>query len=562
MTKKNITFSRLLFKNIQDFFVRVFSTIPLTLYVIFFIAFFLRVYHLGQLPGGFYVEEMTNTYVGKFILQHGKDLYGNPFPLIYFDKFNDYPPVLPLYLSGIGALIFGVNEFGGRFPVALVGALSVFPLFYITRRIIKSDRSGFVASFILAVAPWHIVLSRTTAEGIVGMFVLLYGLLYLLRAWEEYKRKSMIVAVSLLVLTYFLYPGLRVLVPMLLFIFPVLAWTEKKSIKPWLLAFLFCIGLTVLITLTPWGRARYQQTSLFSSPEIRQQIETRAQVLSNGLGENNVLRARIFHNKVVLYSREFIHQYLLYFSPLYLFYEAGGQFRYYNVPDQGLLYFSVIPLLLFAFVSFGDKAKSPLFLFVVWFLVVSPISSALTVDFPPHVHRSMFLLLPLILIAAKGYDNIIALTNKPKIIGCLFLLAIGIEIIYFWNQYAFHADKQQSILRNYGDKEIVQYIAQEKDKYTRVVAPIYERLPLYYAFYANKFDSSLIGQWKIELRIPKLDNIEFITEACPSKYVKKNGLHESILVIDNGNCDLNVDMSKIHEVKRVDSTLAYRVYEL
>lgn len=150
-------------------------------FVIFLVALFFRVYKLGIIPASFYVEEMTNTYVGKFILMHGKDIYNHWFPLLYFDKFGDYPPVLPLYLSGIGALILGTSEFAGRFPLAFIGALFIFPVYELAYLMFQKRSSALFAACIAAVTPWHIVLSRTTAEGVVGLTVYAYAILWILQ---------------------------------------------------------------------------------------------------------------------------------------------------------------------------------------------------------------------------------------------------------------------------------------------------------------------------------------------------------------------------------------------
>ena len=52
------------------------------LILIILIAAFLRFYKLGQLPFGFHNDEVMNAYVGRFILENGKDLYGNPWPIL------------------------------------------------------------------------------------------------------------------------------------------------------------------------------------------------------------------------------------------------------------------------------------------------------------------------------------------------------------------------------------------------------------------------------------------------------------------------------------------------
>ena len=60
------------------------------LLLIFAIALVLRLYRLGTLPITFHEDELLSGYLGRYILQNGFDLYGNKWPLLYFNKFGDY----------------------------------------------------------------------------------------------------------------------------------------------------------------------------------------------------------------------------------------------------------------------------------------------------------------------------------------------------------------------------------------------------------------------------------------------------------------------------------------
>ena len=139
--------------------------------LILLLAIFLRLYQLGDLPHGLHNDEVANTYATKFILLNGKDIYGNKSPLLFMDKFGDYPPILPMYLSGLGTLIFGNNEFGSRSLIALTGALLVIPVYYLTLLIFKRKESALFSALVVAIAPVHVNLSRLNAEGIVALTI-------------------------------------------------------------------------------------------------------------------------------------------------------------------------------------------------------------------------------------------------------------------------------------------------------------------------------------------------------------------------------------------------------
>src|SRR5205814_9364429 len=93
-------------------------TTLLLLVILFVFGLGLRLYNLGEMPSGFHTDEVISGYVGRFIFANGTDIYGHPWPLLYVDKFGDYPPSLPMYFSGLATYVFGVTVFATRFPVA------------------------------------------------------------------------------------------------------------------------------------------------------------------------------------------------------------------------------------------------------------------------------------------------------------------------------------------------------------------------------------------------------------------------------------------------------------
>ena len=506
------------------------------LLAIFFLALLLRTVNLGDLPHGFFEEEVTNAYVGRFILENGKDLYGNILPLLYFDKFHDYPPVLPMYISGLGTFVFGNTEFAARFPIALIGALTVFPVFGLAQMLLGGG--AYFGAFLLATLPWHVVLSRTGAEGIIGLYVFTLALLWILQ-------KKIRWAMIAFFLTYFLYPSFRLLVP--LTVLP-LSFLQKPR-KTLLIAGVGFFLLTAVISMTVWGRGRFEQTSVFKSQEIWDRVNFLNTYFSNDEGTDRVKLARLFHNKPIGFAREIAKQYMSYFSPTHLFYEAEGQPRYFNVPQQGLLYLTMGLLLLGALIPIGSKKYMG---FIVYLLVIAPIPAVLTIDFVPHAHRAIIMILPLVLIAAYGYKALV----RFRVVLVILLIA---ELIFFWHQYSHHSASYQSILRNDGDKEVTRYVIAHEDEYERIVMPMFARLPVYYAYFTGNYSTLLAGQFRNELKIDRIGKVEFFTDWCPTKYLKPEELQPRTLVVDNGDCPGVDGYDEIDSFVRRDGTRAYKI---
>ncbi|WP_033219081.1 dolichyl-phosphate-mannose--protein mannosyltransferase [Kitasatospora phosalacinea] len=89
-----------------------------------------------------------------------------------------HPPV-GKWIIGLGEQFFGMNPYGWRFMVAVLGTLSVLMLARIARRMFRSTLLGCVAGLLLSVDGLHFVLSRTSILDLVVMFWFLaaFGLL-------------------------------------------------------------------------------------------------------------------------------------------------------------------------------------------------------------------------------------------------------------------------------------------------------------------------------------------------------------------------------------------------
>ncbi len=529
---------------------------------IFLLAVLFRFYNLGQTPLYFHQDEVMNGYVGRFVLLNGKDIYGNSWPLLYFNRFGDYPPILPMYLSGIATFIFGVNEFAVRFPSAFFGSLLIFPAFFLGKLIFQDFKTALFSSFIIAIFPWHIVLSRATAEGILGLTVFFVALLMILKGIKEKNRSLVLFSLIPFFITYFLYPSFRVLTPLALFPTPFLIGKNTKRIRAVLIgSFLIFTLLTLMIAFTTWGKGRFLQTSVFSNQDIAKSINISNAALSNDEGSNSVFIARVFHNKITGYFNILSSQYLSYFSTEFLFTKGGLPFRY-NVPDQGLLYKTVFFLIIAAFLPTKKKINKSFFSYLIWLLLIAPIPAALTVDDVPNVHRAVFMILPLAFLAGLGLANLEDfLKYKYKSISLaivIVMIALTFESTYFLHQYFAHEASVKSILRNGGDKELMLFLKNNKTSFSKVIMPVYDTLPLYYLFYTNDFNKSHAGQFGKNIVISKIGNVGFADSWCPSKTINAKNLPAKTLVIDDGaQCVDFGGLKKIKAITRKDGTVAF-----
>lgn len=538
------------------------------LLLIFVFALFLRVFRLEQIPFGLHEDEMMNGYVGRFILLNGKDLYSNRWPLLYFDNFGDYPNVIPMYLSGIFTFIFGVTAFAVRFPIAVIGSFIVFPVYYIAQYIFKNSKISLLAATLIAVTPWHIILSRSTAENILATTIYFSGIFFLLK-WLHDKKPTVtaiVLAVLFLALTYVLYPGYRIVTPLTVFLSIFFGADRKQRIILSVIALCFFVT-TFAISKTYWGQGRFQQTSIFY---FNHTVQGRLDGLAVGEGQLNVLTARAFHNKIVGYSREFLHQYVSYFSFPMLFSEGGLPGRY-RLDDSGLLYYSYLIIIVIAFLSvtfiprsqktkFSWSTESKTFLFLLLLFAIAPIPSSLTLDDVPNVHRTVTMSVFFVLLTTYAFSQISSIGWKRIQFRSLLLILVGIESVYFWHQWMVHSPSSQTAYRGDDRTALARFVIENQDRFDQIYLP-QDAKPLYYLFYSDTFDASLAGQFQKNIRLTQYGKVHFTKNNCPSEEILSAMTPRSLLV-DRGECTTNGPLERVTVIKRVNATDSFRGYML
>src|SRR5258708_39049899 len=115
------------------------AKIPKLLILIFIPALFLRLFRLDTFPLGFHVDEAKVAWESLSILKTARDDHGN-FLALYYNSFGDYRPTGIFYTTIPSLIIFGKSNFAVRFSSALFGALTIFPIYYLTLTTTKKKR--------------------------------------------------------------------------------------------------------------------------------------------------------------------------------------------------------------------------------------------------------------------------------------------------------------------------------------------------------------------------------------------------------------------------------------
>src|SRR3990167_6966964 len=145
----------------------------IVLLLIILLAFILRFYRLGEYPA-LNADEAAIGYNAYSLIQTGKDEHGNPWP-IHFQSFNDYKPGLYFYMVLPFVKLIGLNEWAVRIPGATLGVLTVVIIYFLVKELFDNKKFALVASFLLAISPWHIHFSRGGWEVNASTFFITLG---------------------------------------------------------------------------------------------------------------------------------------------------------------------------------------------------------------------------------------------------------------------------------------------------------------------------------------------------------------------------------------------------
>jgi 4-amino-4-deoxy-L-arabinose transferase-like glycosyltransferase len=350
------------------------------LIAIILIGSILRLYKLGDIPQGIYVDEPSlgfNTYT---ILKYGVDEHNVPFPLS-FRAFGEYKLPGYIYLSVPFVAAFGLNAFSIRLLSALAGIAGIYGTYLVTKQLSnnKKELVPLLAALFFALSPWSIHLSRAAFEANVALTLTIFATFFFLKFTHTHKTYQSILSVSLFLLSLYTYNSARLFAPAFVII---LLWLHLNSLRKKETAIyvaLFTLGcLPAMFGIVSGGDGNRLKTVF--------ELGNKQYMLGPILGT--------------------IEKYFTHFSGEFLFFNGDYSARQ-TLRELGVMFFPQLPFLLYGlYTSAKEKSKSTIILFS-W-LLLAPIPSALATPVP-HALRSLTMLAPLMIFTAIGvgaiYDN-------------------------------------------------------------------------------------------------------------------------------------------------------------
>lgn len=155
--------------------------------LIILIGALLRLIYLGSMPGGMHQDESFVAWNAFAIFQEGMDSAGHVFP-VYMADWGDGHSALYVWLTiPLVALNGGqVTPFLSRLPQAIVAILTLAAVYGILRRLLNRQVALW-GTFMLAICPWHIMMSRWGLDANLAPGFLMFGCYFFVRGLEKEK---------------------------------------------------------------------------------------------------------------------------------------------------------------------------------------------------------------------------------------------------------------------------------------------------------------------------------------------------------------------------------------
>ena len=455
------------------------------------LAFFLRFYKVTAIPPSLNWDEVSIGYNAYSVLKTGKDEWGESFPL-NFKSYGEYKLPGQIYASIPGIAIFGLNELGVRITPVIYGTLTVLIFYFLVLEMFGRGSRFFIyrlpiaaiSAFLLAVSPWHIQLTRASLESSFALFWLVLGIWFLVKGFKN--PKWLFISMFPFAAAVYTYNSARGFIPFFFLAIVILFRKYFFRVKKWFLAagvvFAFLMIPLARQVITGEASARYKLVSITDEAGLIPRIEERR--------NNSTLSpfaTKLIHNRYMYISFYFAKNYLSHFTPNFLFISGAGH-RQHHVQGVGELYWFQAPFIIFGLYCLLRQKDKNLKVILPWlFLAFIPVS--LTNDSIPNALRTLNAAPVYQIITAVGICCLFGkIKNKNTLLGLVLLTILCFLVnfsIYTKNLFIKYPIKYSRDWQ-FGNKEVVEYIGKNLDKYDLITYTRHYGEPhMFTLFYLN-----------------------------------------------------------------------------
>jgi 4-amino-4-deoxy-L-arabinose transferase-like glycosyltransferase len=340
-----------------------------------------------------------------------RDTNGRLLPIYFQMEASVWFHPVGVYLPAIAFKLFGVSTAAMRAPTALLGVLDVVLVYFIARRMFRSDQLAFVSAALLATAPVHVIHSRIAMDYLFPTPFVLGWCLLLLRALDTGSRRTLFAATSILAFACYSYIAAVALLPLFLVVTMVVLWVEGWGPR--------AIAVAVAGSLWPLIPA-----AVF--------ISTHPEMLVSTLGRYGIAATqldafqRIRETLTPWFVSDRANLYSTFFAPGYLF-VTGGSGLVGSTRTAGVFLLCSLPLMLIGLRGALIK-YSPHNLVLLAGVLLPPVAATVVAE-QFSAGRAMSMVPFAILLAAKGVDDLRAWSPSASALKLIAVSGVVVALI-------------------------------------------------------------------------------------------------------------------------------------
>lgn len=449
------------------------------------LALLLRVHQLGSFPATLYGDEQAFAWNAYNILLTGEDEYGTPYPL-QFRSFNDYKAPIPVYILVPFIKVLGLNAFAIRLPIAIAGVLTVLITYYLSK-LFFNNKNSLIISFLMAVSPWHVHLSRGFFEATLALLWFILGAYFYVKSNGELK--SIFIGVLFFTFSLYTYFTPRILVPFFL-IFLILyikyiLHSPKNILRNIFISifFLSIISLPLIkLTIFDKGFSRFNRLTETNSKIVSDTVNRER--YASGLPNNWRIA---LHNKMTVWYRLIKNNYFEHLSVNFWYLYGDNSLRYFT-GNMGMFYLLELPFFIIGLYTLWKEKKAVAILFIGWILIAPIPASIVGRSFAV---RSLGMLPAPFIFVGYGLNRSLSLFKRMKyvgifavIIGIGYTIFLGTLLIRYYLEYPVYA----ATWWGWENKAALDYAKKWESDYERIfISDFYTGAPLAFAVY-NAYD--------------------------------------------------------------------------
>ncbi len=440
----------------------------LLIFLIVFLAAFLRVWNIGSNPPSLHADEADTGYTAYSLLQTGSDAYGHKLPLQFKGQAGNYRAPIYTYSVIPSVAVFGLNAFAVRLPSAIFGVSLVIVVFLLILTLFNSKNIAFAGALLTAINPWAIHISRTGLEVSLSVFFVTLGILLFFYGMQKNRGFFLILSSIIFGLTIFSYHPAKIFSPLIILLLLGFYYKQifklKKALVISFIVFLSFYILMLKLAFFDKGAAEFNNVSIFNMQVAQTAVNSQRHLTSSPL-----FISSIFSNKLIYFFREFQNQYVGPISLNYLFINGDSSLDK-GMGNYGEYHFFELPLFFLGIYFLIRKNKKIFKLLCLW-MALSLIPGAITRT-GYYTYRDVNLLPVPIIFSSVGLVEILSYKFfrgfRAKALSVLYMGMISISLIYFVYTYYFAYPVYSRDWWQYDQKQVLLYVLNNQEEYENI----------------------------------------------------------------------------------------------